>query len=135
MNISSFDDLLQAARTQSAPQRLLFVFVTVELPPDSTPAQRENFLAGQGGSLEPVMSLDRTAQELQSFAKLVEESTQFGHDWRLVFVAALAGSAGLMPTSEAAEKPLQAMVAAIRTGNFGNYIPFDRDGFAVQLGH
>jgi hypothetical protein len=135
MNISSFDDLLQAARQQSTPQRLLFVFVTVELPRDSTPAQRENFLAGQGGSLEPVMSLDRTAQELQSFAALVEESAQFGHDWRLVFVAALAGSADVMPTSEAAEKPLQAMVAAIKAGTFGNYIPFDRDGFAVQLDH
>lgn len=135
MNISSFDDLLQAARQQTEPQRLLFVFVSVDLPQDSTPAQRENFLAGQGGALAPVMCLDRTPQELRSFSALVDESAQFGHDWRLVFAAALAGSAGLAPTSEAAEKPLQAMVEAIKAGTFGGYIPFDREGHSVHLDH
>ena len=40
MDISSFDDLLHAARLQPEPQRLLFVFVGVELPDDATPAQR-----------------------------------------------------------------------------------------------
>ncbi len=30
MDISSFDDLLQAARLQPEPQRLLFVFAAVE---------------------------------------------------------------------------------------------------------
>jgi hypothetical protein len=135
MNISSFDDLLQAARQQAEPQRLLFVFVSVDLPQDSTPAQRENYLAGHGGALAPVMCLDRTLQELRSFSALVDESAQFGHNWRLVFVAAMAGSAGLAPTSEAAEKPLQGMVEAIKAGHFGGYIPFDREGHAVQLDH
>lgn len=37
MDISSFDDLLHAARLQPEPQRLLFVFVGVELPDDATP--------------------------------------------------------------------------------------------------
>ena len=35
MYISSFDDLLQAARLQPEPQRLLFVFAAVELPADA----------------------------------------------------------------------------------------------------
>ena len=38
MKISSFEDLLQAARQQPEPQRLLFVFADAELPADdSTP--------------------------------------------------------------------------------------------------
>ena len=134
MNISSFDDLLQAARQQTEPQRLLFVFANAELPQDSTPAQREDFLAGHGGALVPVMCVDKTPAELASFADLLEESRQFSKDWRIVFAAALTGTVGNAPSSEAAEKPLQRMVEAIKAGTFGSYIPFDRQGLPVMLG-
>ena len=70
MDISSFDDLLQAARMQPEPQRLLFVFAAVELPDDATPAQRARFEAGQGGALVPLMCVDKTPQELASFEAL-----------------------------------------------------------------
>ena len=74
MNISSFDDLLAAARQQQEPQRLLFVFASAELPSDSTPAQREQFLAGEGGALVPMMYVDMSLDELHSFADLVKEA-------------------------------------------------------------
>ena len=77
MNISSFDDLLRAARQQPEPQRLLFVFAQAVLPDDSTPEQRAGFEAGQGGALTPLMSVDKTPEELGTFAALVEESRQF----------------------------------------------------------
>lgn len=134
MNISSFDDLLQAARAQSEPQRLLFVFAGVELPEDSTSAQREGFEAGQGGALVPLMCVDKRPEELASFAELVQESSQFGHDWRMVFAAALSGTLNQAPTSEEAEMPLQRMVEAIKRGEHGAYIPFDPQGQAVQIG-
>lgn len=134
MNISNFADLLQAASQQTEPQRLLFVFAKADLPPDSTPVQRERFLAGQGGALVPVMCVDKTPGELLTFADLVKESSQFGHEWSIVFAAALAGTAGLVPSSEAAEKPLQDMVESIKAGKLGTFIPFDRQGQAVMLG-
>ncbi|HET7160419.1 MAG TPA: ribonucleotide reductase subunit alpha, partial [Burkholderiales bacterium] len=71
MVISSFDDLLRAARMQPEPQRLLFVFAGVELPADSTPEQRAGFQAGQGGALIPLMSVDKSPDELETFAALV----------------------------------------------------------------
>ena len=37
MEISSFDDLLRAARQQPEPQRLLFVFAGAELPEATRP--------------------------------------------------------------------------------------------------
>lgn len=77
MDISSFDDLLQAACMQPEPQRLLFVFAAVELPDDATPAQRARFDAGQGGALVPLMCVDKTPQELASFDALVTEARQF----------------------------------------------------------
>ncbi len=133
MNISSFDDLLQAARQQTEPQRLLFVFAAADLPEDSTPAQREGFQAGQGGALVPIMYVDKTPDELRSFADLAQESRQFDQEWSIVFAAALSGSGGLAPTSDAAEKPLQRMVDAIKAGTLGTFIPFDRQGQAVRL--
>ena len=128
MNISSFDDLLRAAREQPEPQRLLFVFADAALPDDSTPEQRARFQAGQGGALTPLMSVDKTPEELDTFAALVEESRQFGHDWAIVFVAGLSGRAGRAPTSEEADQSLQRMIEAIKTGAFGSFMPFDRQG-------
>ena len=128
MNISSFDDLLRAAREQSEPQRLLFVFANAVLPDNSTPEQRARFEAGQGGALAPLMSVDKTPEELGTFAALVEESRQFGHDWAIVFVASLSGRDGRAPTSEEADRSLQRMIESIESGLFGSFIPFDRQG-------
>lgn len=134
MEISSFDDLLQAARSQHEPQRLLFVFTGVELPDDATPAQQADFAAGHGGALVPLMCVDKPPDEITSFAALAQESSQFGHDWRMVFVAALSGTLNHAPTTEDAEAPLQRMVDAIKQGQLRAFIPFDRNGVPVQLG-
>jgi len=134
MTISSFDDLLRAARGQPQPQRLLFVFAGVELPDDSTPEQRERFREGQGGALVPLMCVDKRPEELTSFSELVRESSQFGLQWGIVFAAALSGQSNQAPTSEAAEAPLQRMVEAIKRGDHSTFIPFDQNGQPVQFG-
>ena len=135
MDISTFDDLLQAARAQPEPQRLLFVFAGVELPDDATPAQRERFEAGQGGALVPLMCVDKRPDELATFDALVEEASQFGqNNWGIVFAAAMSGSVNRAPTSEDAEEPLQRMVEAIKRGEHAGYIPFDTQGHTVQIG-
>ena len=134
MQISSFDDLLHAARSQPEPQRLLFVFAGAELPDDATPEQRERFAAGQGGALVPLMYADKLPDELASFDALVQESQQFGHDWQMVFAAALPGKGQSAPSTEDAEAPLQKMVEDIKRGAHGAFIPFNRQGEPVQLG-
>jgi len=129
--ISSFDDLLCAARQQPEPKRLLFVFAGAELPDDSTPAQRENFDSGAGGALVPLICVDKSTDELEAFSSLVEESRVAGPEWAIVFVAGLAGHAGRAPTSKEAEAPLQRMVDAVKSGAHGSFIPFDRAGRPV----
>ena len=133
MNISSFDDLLRAAREQPEPQRLLFVFASAVLPEDSTPEQRVRFEAGEGGALAPLMAVDKTPEELGTFAALVEESRRFGPDWAVVFVASLPGRAGRPPTSQEADPPLQRMIESIKAGSIGSYLPFNRQGEPMQL--
>jgi len=133
MEISSFDNLLQVARAQPDPQRLLFVFADADLPDDATPEQRARFQAGEGGALVPLMSVDKAPDELDTFAALVDESRQFGPEWAVVFVAALSGRGGRAPTSAEADQSLQRMIDAIKAGSLGAFIPFDRSGQPVQF--
>ena len=133
MDITSFDDLLRVARVQPEPQRLLFVFAAAELPDDCTPAQRASHAAGQGGALVPLMSVDKDPGDLPDFAGLVQESRQFPGDWSMVFVAGLSGREGRAPTSEEADRSLQRMIESVKTGSFGAYIPFDRQGRPVRF--
>ena len=131
MNISSFDDLLCAARQQPEPQRLLFVFANAELPDDSTAEQRARFAAGYGGALTPLMTVDKSPVEIDTFAQLVEESRQHGSDWAIVFVASLPGRYGRAPTTKETDQSLQRMIESIKTGSFAAFIPFGRDGQPV----
>jgi hypothetical protein len=66
--ISHFQQLLQEAAAQTEPQRLLFVFAAAELPKGATLAQRERYLAGEGGALAPLMCVDKAPVELEDFA-------------------------------------------------------------------
>jgi hypothetical protein len=131
LEIASFDDLLTAARTQAAPQRLLFVFAEAELPEDSTPEQRRQFDIGAGGALVPLMCVDKALDELTTFSALAEEARASGPTWAVVVVAALAGRHGRPLVSKDAEAPLQRMVDAIKAGSHGSFIPFGRDGQPV----
>ena len=133
MDIAEFADLLTAAKAQPEPQRLLLVFVAAELPEDATEQERQRHAENQGGSLKPVLCVDKLPEELQDFAGLLAESSRTGIAWDLVFAAGLAGRAGQAPSSDEAEQPLKMMVGAIESGSIGNFIAFDREGQAVSF--
>lgn len=133
MNISSYEDLLKAAKQQPEPQRLLFVFTQPELPEGYTKVQIDRFHAGKGGVLTPKMCTDKALDELGDFADLVKESRQTGQDWKIVFVACLAGRGGVMPSTEEAQEPLKKMVEAINNGAISGYLAYDRGGNQVQF--
>jgi hypothetical protein len=133
VHIETFDDLLRAARGQPRTQRLLFVFAAAVLPDAPTAAQRAAFEAGEGGALEPLMSVDKGPDELTGFDALADEAREFarraGRDWRLVFAAAMdAGDA------RATDAALESLVAAVREGRLSGLLPLDRQGRVVALG-
>ncbi|MBZ0106319.1 MAG: ribonucleotide reductase subunit alpha [Sulfuricella denitrificans] len=133
MNISSYEDLLNAARQQSEPQRFLFVFTQSELPPGYAEEQVQRFHEGRGGVLTPKMVTDKALDELGNFSDLVAESRQTEQEWKVVFVACLAGRDGMMPTSEEAQEPLKKMVESINNGAVSNYLAYDVDGNQLQF--
>lgn len=133
MNILNFADLLAAARQQPEPQLLLFVFARAELPEGATKEQKKNFAAGAGGALTPVLCVDKTPDELTDFAALAAESQQTGQSWDLVFASSLSGHAGIMPTTEQAEQPLQMMVQAIHSGKVASLLALDKQGQTLSF--
>lgn len=134
MDISTFDDLLHAARQQPEPQRLLLVFADASLPAGASAEQRASFESGQSGELSPLMCVDKDPHALASFAALVAEAETLGPRWALVFAAALAGRATLPPSQAQVDAALQAMVEAVRSGQLGRFVAFNRQGQAVQPG-
>lgn len=133
MNISTFDDLLQAARQQPDAQRLLMVFAGATVPENCSAEEKARFEAGHGGELTPLMCVDKTPDEIGSFEALAKEASQFGQPWALVFVAGLSGRGGKTPTAEDAREPLEGMVQAIKDGSLERFIPFNPQGHAVEL--
>lgn len=133
MDISNFDDLLQAARLQTQPQRLLLVFAGASLPDHPTPQQRAQFEAGEAGELAPMMCVAKDPAALVGFAALVAESEIAGPAWALVFAAALSGRDGLPPSDAQVDAALETLVESVRTGDIAKLIPFDRQGQAVNL--
>jgi hypothetical protein len=135
MTISSYDDLLAAARTQAQPQRMLFAFARAELPADAPQAERERYAEQRGGTLTPVMCVDKSLSELGSFADLVAESRHMGAHWDIVFVSSLSGRDGKAPTAAEAEAPLNMMVTYIHTGQVERFLAFNRDGELLTIGN
>lgn len=133
MDISNFANLLQAARQQPTPQRLLFVFTQPELPSSHTLAEARRFKAGKGGVLMPKMVTDKATYELRDFSGLVEESRGTGQDWTIVFVAGLGGHGGVVPSSDDAQEPLKRMIASIQNGMVEGHLAFDRSGNLVRF--
>ncbi len=133
MNITTFDELLQAARQQPQPQRLLLVFAGATLPEHATDEQRARFEDGESGELSPLMCVDQDPAELQSFQALVSEATTLDQPWVLVFAAALSGESGRPPADRVVSSALERMVDDVRNGELARFIPFDRQGQAVQV--
>ena len=133
MNISTFDELLQAAQQQPHAQRLLLVFAGASAPEHSSDSERARVEAGSSGELTPLMCGDKTPEAIGSFAALCEEAKQFGQDWALVFVAGMSGQGDVAPTEAQAQAPLEGMVQAIKDGKMDHLVPFNRSGHAVRL--
>lgn len=133
MQLNDFSDFLAAARAQDEPQQLLFVFAAAELPQKHSPGQQKRFDAGRGGSLAPVMCVDKTAAELPGFAALAEESRRTGQPWDMVFVAALSGREGRPPAGNDVERALKMMIDAMHRGAVERFAAFDPEGQPVRF--
>ncbi|MBT1063409.1 ribonucleotide reductase subunit alpha [Bowmanella sp. Y26] len=133
MQINSYSALISAALSQPEPQRLLFVFAKAELPTGHTDKQKQQFEQGDGGTLNPVLCVDKLPNEVPAFQTLVDESLHTGISWDVAFVAALAGRAGQAPNSDEAAQPLHLMMNKINSGQITDFLAFSRQGKILNL--
>lgn len=134
MVISSFEDLLNEAAQQPEPQRMLFVFVEKGPPDDTSSDNAASFRAGSGGTLTPVVCVDKAVADIGSFACLAKESEATGEHWDIVFAACLAGRNGVVPSTSEVAQGLETMVDAVKTGNnLWRFLAFDHHGDPLQI--
>jgi hypothetical protein len=131
--LSHFDQLLKAAADQPQPQRLLFVFAGAELPENATPAQRRRYAAGGGGSLAPLMCVDKAPAEIGGFETLVAESREAGPPWQVLFAAGLSGRSGRPPDDAQVDRALQIMVERVRAGRVEGLLALDPQGEPLRF--
>lgn len=79
------------------------------------------------------MYVDKTLAELSSFSALAAEAKQMGQPWQIVFVAALAGRNGVLPSSEEAQATMEMMAKSVQMGAVANFLAYDNDGNLLQL--
>ena len=133
MMISTFDELLQAARQQPLAQHLLLVYTQAELPEDSTQTQRAEFEAGMGGALSPTACVDKRASEIESFAELDKEAREFVENWDVLFAAAMDVMPGQEMSDSTVGAAMNQVIELVKSGQISRLISFDREGNAISL--
>lgn len=132
--LTHFQQLLQAAARMPDPQRLLFVFTTAGLPEDASAQDRARFEAGAGGTLTPLMCVDKAPADIADFDALLAESRRAGPPWDVVFVAALGGSGGRPAADAQVDAALQMMVERVRSGAIQGFAAYDKTGRELVFG-
>ena len=113
---------------------MLFVFVETGPPDDWSADKAASFRAGSGGTLTPVVCVDKAVADISSFAGLAKESETTGQHWDIVLVACLAGSNGRAPSASEVDQGLETMIDAIKTGSkLWRFLAFDRRGDPLHI--
>jgi len=124
-----FSKLIEAAKQQEQPQRLLMLFAKAE----GNKKKGKNAV-NETGTVTPLMCVDKLPEELESFDALIKEADGISEDWNFVLIAGLGGSDGVAPPTEAAEPYLNQMANDVMMGqDLTGYTILDRQQNPVLL--
>jgi hypothetical protein len=128
-----FSQLLSAARSEAAPQRLVFLLARRALPAGATDGQRRGYTQGTGGALEPLGCVDKSPHELTTFDDFALEANGACPGWDLIFIAAL--SLGGLSTGIDARvtEAMKRMVADVQMGRVDKFLALGADGEQLRL--
>lgn len=129
-NVSGeFTKLLEAAKQQDQPQRLLMLFARAE--GDEEKASNGSH---ETGTVTPLMCVDKLPEEIDSFEALVKEADAIESNWSFVLIAGLGGIDGEAPPTEAADQYLNQMANDLMMGqDLSGYTILDRQQSPVIL--
>lgn len=124
---SLFNEMLETARQQIEPQRLLFMLAQ---------SDGDNSSTDEGcGTITPLMCVDKTPAELTDFASFVSEADSISTEWNMIFIGAMSGQNGQQPTSDEADPLLNLMVNNLMAGqDLSRYLILDRQEQRLEIG-
>lgn len=126
--LGEFTKLIEAAKQQEQPQRLLMLFARAES------GKKKSSSTHQSGTVTPVMCVDKLPEEISSFEALIKEADSISNEWSFVLIAGLGGNDGVAPPTEAAEPYLNQMANDVVMGqDLTNYTILDRKQNPVLL--
>lgn len=134
MSISNFEELLQTALEQPEPQRLLFLFAKKGVPEGLGKPLDSSIPNDSGGTLTPIMCVDKAPDALATFDQLVRESDAMGQHWDIVLVACMSGGNGSAPSVVEIDHGLETMLGALQHGGeLSRFLAFDRSGVPLRF--
>ena len=125
--VSNFQSLIDSAKQQAQPQRLLFLFAKAESEENASSKEHR-------GTLSPLMCVDKLPEELSSFAAFKDEADGISPDWDFMLAVGLSGQNNQAPSSDDAEPFLNQMVSNLTAGqDLSQYVIFDRENNPVMI--
>lgn len=120
--MSKFQELLNMARYQSEPVKLLMLFTKTDVESANNNVNK--------GFIQPVMCVDKLPQELSDYASLCKEADNINPEWDLVFVTSISANVD----NSIIDSSMKSMVSDIQTGkNTAMYVVLDRQDNLVEL--
>lgn len=132
--LGALDELLQLARAEPGPARLLTVLLKAEPVIDRraevAPDQAES------GLLKPVAVKAHALEDLADASVLLEDVAAVGTTpWHFLMIGVLPGSLAGPPRPDLVDEQLNNMARSVHTGSGMNrYAFFDRAGVPVAIG-
>ncbi|WP_196138191.1 ribonucleotide reductase subunit alpha [Aliikangiella sp. G2MR2-5] len=124
---SNFLHLLEAAKAQSKPQRLLFLLAKSERDNKAKKSKAR-------GTISPVACVDKLPEELTNLMDFIKEADQITTDWDMVFIAGMSGENEIAPSTEDAAPLLEKMASdLLSAADLSRYLILTRDDEMVEL--
>lgn len=122
---TAFDRFLAVAQQKTVSQKLLLVFAEKEHRDQLNGEQSE-----EDFSVKPLMYVDKSLEEVPSFASLLEDSLKNGRAWDLLYVTAAETD---KVTQEQISQRLEMMIKLIHQGEADRFLIFNALGEVARL--
>lgn len=126
--MSQFENLVTQAKSSNEPQRILFLFAkaTNMFDPKET--------SYKSGTIDAVMCVDKSPNELSTFKALAGEADQQTKNWNFVFTSSIVGVNNQEPTDNEIDEALKRMSNMFANGDdLSQFIVWDREEKLVVI--
>lgn len=125
---TSLRGMLDRSQFGHVPQRLLFLFLKVEVEGDTDESGEPV------GTMTPVLVTDVPASQDLSFERIVDEADDVTEDWEYVMIAAFGDDEGDDAIEDRVERCLEDMATQVMTGgDLSRFLLVDRAQNPVLL--